>query len=412
MPLPKQGKTLKIEAMYAGIQSSYWLGVCLFSGFMAVYLGFYGFSDTLIGLTSSLISLITVAFQLFVSAYSDKHPHIPIKRTAALIYLALLALTALLSLLPLPMAAMFLVYSLTGGLINAMPGLYNALIMQFINLGIPVNLGWPRGVSAVVYALSAFFMGLALERFAASILMPLCLAALVIALLFVLKMPEPKAEAAPLPVSGAGHHHSGFRQLLASNPVLQLFLLASVVMNAGQSNTLLFLPRIVFSAGGSQRDLGLALFLQVGAEMPGMLLTPWLLRRFRSRAILSVSFVSYLGKSLIILFSGSIPGILTAASSSLFCFGLYGISSMYFVNDIVKPHEKVRAQVLVSMSGALAAIFANPIAGMIADQFGVYTLNLACAICQLTALALMLICAWLQNAQERSPAPSRQGQAL
>ncbi len=107
---------------------------------------------------------------------------------------------------------------------------------------------------------------------------------------------------------------------------------------------------------------------------------------------------------MIILFSSTITGILAATGVSLLCFGLYGISSMYFVNDIVKPHEKVRAQMLVSMSGALAAILANPLAGFIADQFGVHTLNLACAIFQMVALALMLVCAWLQNAQERGPA--------
>ncbi len=285
---PGKSKTFKIEAMYAGLQSSYWLGVCTFTGFMAVYLGFYGFSDTLIGFTSSLISIITVVFQLFVSSYADKHPHIPIKRTAALIYLGILALVALLALVPLPIILMLIVFSLAGGLINAMPGLYNALIMQFINLGVPINLGWPRGVSAVMYALAAFFLGLALERFSAAILMPLCLAMFFVALFFALKMPGTEA-VLTRPVTLASSGHTSLRHLLGSNQVLQLFLLASVVMNAGQSNTLLFLPRIIFSAGGSQRDLGLALFIQVGAEMPGMLLTPWLLRRLRARAILTVA---------------------------------------------------------------------------------------------------------------------------
>lgn len=398
-----KGKTFKIEAMYAGLQSSYWLGACAFTGFMAVYLGFYGFSDTLIGLTSSLISLITVVFQLFVSSFSDKHPHIPIKRTSALIYLGILALVTLLALVPLPIVMMLVVYSLAGGLINAMPGLYNALIMQFVNLGLPVNLGWPRGVSAMLYAFTAFFLGLALERFSAAILMPLCLGLFVIALLFALKMPGADSFASR-PGILAPANHTSFRQLLGSNRVLQLFLLASIVMNAGQSNALLFLPRIIFSAGGSQRDLGMALFIQVGVEMPGMILTPWLLRRFRARAILTVSFASYLAKAMILLFSGSMAGIFTATAVSLLCYGLYGISSMYFINDIVKPHEKVRAQMLVAMSGALAAILANPLAGMMVDQFGVRALNLACAVFQTAALALMLICAWLQNTQEHSPA--------
>ena len=408
MPITKE-KTFKIEAMYAGLQSSYWFGVCMFSGFMAIYLGYYGFSDTLIGLTSSLISFITVAFQLFVSSYSDKHPQVPIKRTAAFIYIGVLALTVLLSLVPMPLALMLLAYSLSGGLINAMPGLYNALIMQFVNLGIPVNLGWPRGVSAMVYAATAFLTGLALERFAASILMPLCVAAMAITLFFAWRMPVPK-EPAPATAPAPAHpsRQTGFRHLLGSNQVLQLFLLASILMNAGQANAQLFLPRIVFSAGGAQRDLGLALFLQVGSEMPGMLITPWLLRRVRARALLTAAFASYLAKALIILFAGNITGVFIATASSLFCYGLYGISSVFFVNDIVRSHEKVRAQVLVAMSGALAAILANPLAGFVVDRFGVHTLNVFCAVFQFAALITMTLCAWLQNNTEAGAAAIRE----
>ena len=141
--------------------------------------------------------------------------------------------------------------------------------------------------------------------------------------------------------------------------------------------------------------------------MPGMLLTPWLVRRFRARAVLVVSFASYLLKAVIIHFSNGMGGILFAMAVSLLCYGLYGLSSVYFVNDIVRSHERVRAQVLVTMSGALAAIVANPLAGLVVDQFGVKALNLACAICQMLALMLMLLCAWLQNTGELMPVNQR-----
>lgn len=410
MSKPGKPSKLRIEAMYAGLQSSHWLTVCIFSGFMTVYLSHYGFSDTLIGLTSSLISIITVAFQLFASSYCDKNPHIPIKRTAIIIYLAFLLLAGLLALIPLPIILMLVVYSLAGGLINAIPGLYNALIMQFVNLGLPVNFGWPRGVSATIYASAAFFLGLMLERYDASILMPLSLAALAIAFFFAFTMPKPTpaGEACPVHLKDRSTPHTSFRHLLASSRVLQVFLLASILMNAGQANNLVFLPRIISSAGGSQTSLGIAMSLQVGMEMPGLLLSPFLLRHVRARALLTASFVSYLGKALIILLAKGLPGIMIAMASSVFCFGLYAISSVYFVNDIVKPHEKVRAQVLVSTSGALAAIVANPLAGVIVDRYGVGTLNLVSVIIQSMALMMMLLCAWLQNEGEKTSPSQRQ----
>ena len=58
-------KTFHIEAIFAGMHSSYWLAMCAFSGFMAVYLSYYGFSDA-DRFDCSCISLI-ITFQWGIS---------------------------------------------------------------------------------------------------------------------------------------------------------------------------------------------------------------------------------------------------------------------------------------------------------------------------------------------------------
>ena len=175
--------TFKLEAQFAGMHSSYWLSLCAFSGFMAVYLSYYGFSDSMIGLTASLISIVTIFYQIGISTFSDNNPGIPLKRIILIIYLLILGLVGVLALVRMPVIIMMLVYSLTGGLANGMPGLYNAQFVQFINAGLPMNIGWPRGVSAILYAFFAYFLGLLLESYAASILMPISLICIVIAII-------------------------------------------------------------------------------------------------------------------------------------------------------------------------------------------------------------------------------------
>lgn len=402
-----QPSTFRLETIFAGMHSSYWMTMCTFSGFMAVYLSHYGFHDALIGLTASAISLITIVFQLFISSFSDANTKVPLKRFLVIIYLLMLGLVTVLTLVPLPIMLMLIAYALTGGLGNSLPGLYNAQIIQFVNAGIPVNLGWPRGVSALVYAIFAYLLGLLLESYSATILMPICLVCIVVAVVMVLVMPRPEQLkdsyaieflAEPLP-------KTSLIELLKASRVMQFFLLSAVFMSAGSANNLLFLPRVIASKGGTEAALGLAMFLQAGVEMPAMFLTPFLVRRFRARAVLAFSLTAYFSKSVLIAVSGSITGIYAAMVLSIFCFGLYGITSVYFVNDIVKHNEKVRAQALVTASGALSAIISNSAAGWVVQVYGIDRLNLICVFLQAIALVLMYYCAYLHAQDEKKKQP-------
>jgi len=397
-------KTFHIEAIFAGMHSSYWLAMCAFSGFMAVYLSYYGFSDTLIGLTASCISLISITFQLGISSFSDANAQISLKKIITVIYLVVMGLVSLLALAPMPLVAMLLTYSLVGGVMNGMPGLFNAQIIQFVNEGLPVNLGWPRGVSALVYAIFAYFLGLLLDRFSPGILMPICLICIALAIFMVLLMPRPERRSpdeSAIPDLAQPMPRTSFRQMLRSNPVMRFFLLSAVFMNAGQTNMMLFLARVVESRGGNETALGLAMFLQAGVEMPAMFLSPFLLRHFRARAILSVSAIAYFIKALMIYLSRGIGEIYAAMAFSVFCYGLYGISSVYFVNNIVRPNERVRGQSLVTASGALSSIISTSAAGWLVQTRGIGALNLVCVILQAIAAGLMFYCAWLHMRREK-----------
>ena len=249
----------RLESIFAGMHSTYWITTCTFSGFMALYLSHYGVNDALVGITASVISLITIIFQLAISSFSDNNSHVPLKKIIILIYLAMLGLVALLTLVPLPMMLLLLVYSLTGGLGSSLPGLYNAQIIHFVNLGLPVNLGWPRGVSAMAYAVFAFFLGLLLERYAPPILMPICLILIVLAILMVVIMPRPEQVVAGGAIQdlAAAPERTSMLDLLKASRVMQVFLLSAVFMNAGVINNLLFLPRVIAAKGGTEAALGL-----------------------------------------------------------------------------------------------------------------------------------------------------------
>lgn len=403
----KEVTPFRIESNYAGVQITFWLSNLAYAGFTAVFLSSKGFSDTQIGFTSSLLSSLAIAIQLFTSNYSDLHQHVPIKKImTALILLAMVCGAVIMS-LTLPIAMMTLVFSLGGAVQSANVGLMNAQFMQYANAGIPVNFGWPRGIGSLIYAIAAYFLGIMLEKHSPSFLIPLFLILAAITIGVILMMPnvqEVGRRSASLYVQEKHSDRTTYGQMLKSNHVLVLFLLASVLLYFGQGPVMLFLIRVVQGAGGGGRELGISMLLQSGIEMPAMLLTPWLMKKIKARYLLLFSFFMYVIKMILLYRAQSMSVVYIAMVLSIFCYGLYGVCSAYFVNNIVRSGEKVRAQGLVILCSSLGGILGNLLGGYIMDTAGLKPLlNISWMIVLLSAL-MMLSCAIAQNMVERKAA--------
>ncbi len=385
----------RIEVTYAGAQSSFWIGLCAFTGFTAVLLGSRGFNDVQVGFTSSFMSVLTIAFQLVVSNFSDQHPRVAIRRIIAVLYVLAMAAGAVLLSGGIPIAMLMIMFALGGALKGTVIGLFNALVMQYVNAGTPVRIGWPRGVASVVYALCAYALGRLIEIYSPNILMPVFLGATVVSILLILLMPDVNKltdrSASPFQQDRAAARIS-YRQMLSGNTPLLLFLLAGVVMYAGQTTAFLFLVRVVESRGGGAAELGISMFLQAGVEMPMMFMSPWILKRFRAGNTLVVSFFAYALKTFLLLISRNITLVYIAMSLNILCFGLYCISSVYFVNGLVRAGERVRAQGLVALCGAAGGIIGSVFAGSVLETRGIDALLLINTLVSLLGAFIMIIC--------------------
>ena len=101
-----------VERHYAAVQGTYWAANCSLRGLTAVFLSYHGLTDGQIGYTSSLIYFCTITLSLLLSAWADRHPLSPLKRTISALFLLALAAAGVLYLLPLPVLLMMVVYAL------------------------------------------------------------------------------------------------------------------------------------------------------------------------------------------------------------------------------------------------------------------------------------------------------------
>lgn len=388
----KRLSPLRIEITYAGAMGTYCAGNCALTTFIAVFLSYHGFSDGQIGYTTALIYLTTIAFQLTLSAYSDKHPALPLRKIILGLYLLTLAAAGTLYLLPLPVLAMMLIYTLACGSNNCTCAMLTALMMKYLNRGIPVRYGWPRGVGSIAYASLAAVLGGWMETFSPDIMLPIFLIVGVLCIVTLFLMPA--IDDTPIPkVRQTGKDSYFF--MLRSNPTLLLLLCACVISGMGSASFNTYLIRIIQRLGGTSHELGLAVFLQSGVELPAMLCSPLLLKKFSPKQLLTFSFLVVPCKLTLILLSRSLTMLFCVLPISICCFGLYGFASVLFANSIVPENQTVRAQSLLALSytSGLGGILGNIFSGAFIDRIGLTALLWTSIGIVVLGASIMVCCA-------------------
>ncbi len=400
--------TFRIDANYAAVQGSYCAGMCALNAFTAVYLLFKGFTNTWTGITVSLISLAAIIVQLFVSNFADSHANIHLKKIVLVLYLATIAGCTVLWLLPLPVALLITAYCVAGAAQRSIMGLLNALMMQFSNLGLKVNYGWPRGVCSILFALAALILGALIESNTPDIIMPVSIGLSVFGIIAILVMPNPdnvarqyqlsppdslKPADSDTPVNEkAPKFSTSYMEMIRGNPTLMLFIAASILLSLGQSTAAVFMIRIIEAVGGTAQDLGTAILIQAGIEFPMLFASAWVLKKFRVSHILVFSFFCYAVKQFAFLIAPTVGAVYGVMALSLFCMGIYAFASVIFVHGIVRPSEMVRAQTLVVLSQTLGQIIGSLLSGMFIDMFGLPVLIVIGGIILLASAGLMIAC--------------------
>ena len=379
----------RVERHYAAVQGTYWAANCSLRGLTAVFLSYHGLTDGQIGYTSSLIYFCTISLSLLLSAWADRHPLSPLKRTISALFLLALAAAGVLYLLPLPVLLMMVVYALDCCFHNCADSILNALMMQYVDNGIPARYGWPRGVGSITYAAMAWVLGILMERYTPDIILPVFLLMCGLSLVAILTLPDP----GPRKLRDKGRKVS-YLEMLRSNPTLVLLLCACVLSGMGQCAGSTFLIRVVERLGGTSEELGLAMFIQAGVELPAMFASGWLLKRFSARGLLTLSFCAGGLKMLMLALVPSLPLLYGVMAFSVFCFGIFGFASVLFVNSIAGEQEKVRAQSLLSLcyTGGAGGILGNLLAGALIGPLGVSNLLLVSAGLCACGAGVMLLC--------------------
>lgn len=381
----------RLDWHYIAMQMGFWAMFAAIVAYQTALLLDRGFTNGEAGLMTSVRCLAGIVCQPLLGGFADRHPGVPLKHIVAISLALSLAAGLWYWMDPaMGLGSTALVWVVIGGLGVSSYPLMDAMAVQFINDGMPIRYSLGRGLGSLAYAVVCVLLGLQVGQWGVetTLVTFLLLTAAEIALVFTYPTWHPHAPAAQAEQA----RPQSALSLLRSNPRFTL-MLAGVLFGLTAVLPLSnFLVNVILSRGGTAADLGLAMFLMGGFELPAAFLFPRLLRRLGSGRILVLSMFFGTLKGVALLLTWNLAGVLLCQPLQMLGYGLFTPASVYFVNESVPPADRVRGQTIMMVaSNGLGGMLGGLLAGWTLDAGGANWMLAGCILCGCVGTVLCLL---------------------
>jgi len=384
---------IKSQSYSISLQAVYWMVFCSIHSYAAVFLTDLGFASANVGLVVAISSLISVFMQPLVGAWIDKDATHRINTSSVMLVMAaLIASGMLLFTLAYTALAMFFYMFAIVCVITLQP-IFSALILQLKEKNESVSFGVSRAFGSLAFAGASTFIGTLVEKNTASIIPWVTLTLL--AVLFIIVVTFPRNEKLPLGAStksvGKGTldkvslHHT-FKRYPAFTTII--FGLSFIFIFHSMANV--FLINIVQAVGGSERQFGFALTLMAMVEIPVMIGSGVLIRRFGTQKLFAIAMIFYAIRSAALMLADNMTAIYFAQLLQALSFALYIPISVTYVGEIMGFADRVKGQTLTVSATTLGSVVGSMLGGIVIDGFGVQQMLLLGFISTLIGAAFVL----------------------
>lgn len=378
-----------LNGHYIAMQAGFWAMFAAIVAYQAALLQSRGFTSGETGALFAARCLAGIISQPLLGGFADRHPKVRLKVIVVLSLLLSLGAAAVFLAVPMDFGGTLVILILLGGFeISAYP-LMDAMAIQFINAGVPIRYSLGRGLGSMAYAVVCVLLGVQVGRTGVESTLVTHLVLLAVEILLVASFPAFRVEEPAAEASVEKPHSVLF--LLRRSPAFTLMLLAILLGMTGVLPLSNFLVNILQSRGGDSSQLGLALFLMGGAELPTAFFFHKLLRRLGSGKVLLISMVFCTLKGVAFYFAAGMTGVLAAQPLQMLGYGLFTPASVYFVNESVPPADRVRGQTMMMVaSNGMGGVLGNAMAGVALDAGGANLLLLCCIALGVLSVLLAL----------------------
>lgn len=365
---------------YIFLQITNWSFYAVVLSFSGNVLTVFDFTDGQISLFLGITAAISFGIQLLLGKITAKFPRITAATLLLLLGGLMLGGNVLVQYAVLPREIRIAAFGLVCTIVHLLPPLTNGIGMDAIKRGSSTNYSLARGMGSLGYSIYAYATGFLVRSFGSTMIF---LVAGISALLLMLStLWYHHSAVAPLPVvEDVRSSKEESASLLSRYPVFLAFLLGNVLLQLGHNLIGNFMFQIITAKGGTPAEQGIATAICAFVELPVMFGFPWLIRKVSCRTWVRLSALCILIKPLLILLTATSVGVYAAQASQMIGYGLFTISAVSYVEQLVAKGESLQAQNFLGASitaGTLLALFSG---GFLCQYLGVQALALVSCLC-------------------------------
>ncbi|MGX7420598.1 MFS transporter [Carnobacterium gallinarum] len=391
--MSKKENAVWLTVRYSFLQSTYWMGFCAIFAFATIFLLDKGFTGKEVGIILAMANIGAAIIQPIVASFADQTQKITLKEMISIFALLVIILSILLINLPTIQWVVALLFISISTLMLTIQPLLNSLIFEYINQGISINYGLARGLGSLSFAAMSFILGFIVSKFSPAILPYLYILfyGLVGLIAYSFKTPtkmagkqkiERAASKKGLKITELINFFKGYPQLLILLiGICCLFIFHNII------NT--YLIQIMHHVGGGDSDFGISLAVAASVELPMMMAFTFLVRKVKGSTLLKMAAFFFTIKAVVFLFAPSVGMIYFGQGLQFLSFALYIPASVYYINGIMRPEDKVKGQAIVIVAMTLGGVFGNLLGGVLLDSYGIFIMLLAGLISSLLGTILV-----------------------
>lgn len=338
-------------------------------GYVAYYLGEFGYSSSEIGLLTSGFAILAAFLQPMLGRIADRNVRFGWKTQLLLMSVLCLIDLVILVFLKHRILVGFL-FAVLILFINCIVPIANAAGFYYENSDEPIDYGVARGLGSLGYAIISALIGQLVLR-TGKVSVPLTgVVLMVIMTWMVWLLPYDYNEVKTLPKE-AQHPKTNF---FKKYPAFMTMIVSCVFLLSFHNMAQTYLINIVGQYGGDASTIGIALAISAIFELPPMFLLSRLVKRVRTEYLMLFASFGFILKAVGYYLSNSVGFLYGVQTIQMIAYAITISASVYYTNAYMEKEDAVTGHAIMSMIISIGTVIGNLLGGYLLDYFGIRVL--------------------------------------
>lgn len=372
MRVRQMNKKEKIKSTfsYSLIQIGIWAYYAVILSFAGNYLKELGLSDSIIGVLLGGAAALSFVLQIAFAELTSKIKKLTMLKLGIIsaVIMLVCSVSIMLKLKLVGITAYFIACTF----LQLLPGVGNAIGMQAIANGSATDYSFARSLGSLGYSVFAFITGIFVSEIGIN---AISFSAIVVSVILITGLLLYSGEIGKA-YSSKPFISTKFSTFFNENKRFFVILAGAVFLCLSHNLITCFIYQIMLYKGGNAAQQGLASAVSALVEIPIMLLFPTISKHVKVKTLFLFSAVWFAIKAFVCFTVDSSSGIILASGLQIFSWGLYSISSVEYVCEIIDSEQAARAQSYLASAAPIGAFFAMLSGGFVLENLGVQALLL------------------------------------